>query len=490
VSSSNNSIGTKTFTPINYLVSWQCDLSKAIYQKNPYSAPGYFTINDSKGNLIVNIAAPASTSGTFIAQPGMIYTVSVYGGVMQGGVGKATGSVSYSNIPNNPPMVIYSVQSGYGQTFTPINSQVNWECYLANALFANGGVPGYFTIKNAQGNLIVNITTATITSGTFTAQIGMTYTVSVYGGVAPGGIYGTAAGVVSYSTVDNILPIVSISSPASGIKVHGSVPVSVSASDNVGVAKVDLYIDGKYISTTSTAPYTFNVDTTTLTYGTHTLAVEAFDPAGNQTMSSGIYIIVDNPPKVSITNPSNTNINGIINILINATDDNQVSYVDLYIENVKQTRITSPPYSYIWDTRTFLDGSHTISATACDSAGQTQSASNNIIIDNTGPTINITGPLNPKIYGLINIMANALDNSGVALVEFYIDNIKQVTFNNPPFSYNWDTSGCSVNSIHNITVKAYDQQGNMQQATMNVIVTNKAQLDIYDITPLPLINAN
>jgi len=41
---------------------------------------------------------------------------------------------------------------------------------------------------------------------------------------------------------DTIAPFVSISSPANGAHISGGVTVSVSASDNVGVSKVELYV--------------------------------------------------------------------------------------------------------------------------------------------------------------------------------------------------------------------------------------------------------
>ena len=51
-----------------------------------------------------------------------------------------------------------------------------------------------------------------------------------------------------------------------------------------------------------------------------------------------------------------------------------------------------PPYRFNFDTLTLDDGPATISATATDNAGLSSSASVNVTIDNTAPTLKLTGP--------------------------------------------------------------------------------------------------
>ena len=80
--------------------------------------------------------------------------------------------------------------------------------------------------------------------------------------------------------VDTQASSVTINSPAStapGNKLN----VSVSASDNVGVANVELYIDGSLVASDNSAPYTFSLNTRKFASGTHTLQTKAYDLAGN-----------------------------------------------------------------------------------------------------------------------------------------------------------------------------------------------------------------
>src|SRR5579885_1828538 len=76
---------------------------------------------------------------------------------------------------------------------------------------------------------------------------------------------------------DTTPPSAAISSPANGATVAGTITVDVTASDNVGVAQVALYLDGSPIGTDTTAPYSFAWDTTASAAGAHTLQAIAYD---------------------------------------------------------------------------------------------------------------------------------------------------------------------------------------------------------------------
>jgi len=80
---------------------------------------------------------------------------------------------------------------------------------------------------------------------------------------------------------------VSITSPGNGASIKGTkVTVSATASDNVGVAKVELYADGALIGTDTSTPYSFNWNIRRLSTGAHQLQVKAYDAAGNATLSA------------------------------------------------------------------------------------------------------------------------------------------------------------------------------------------------------------
>jgi M6 family metalloprotease-like protein len=78
-----------------------------------------------------------------------------------------------------------------------------------------------------------------------------------------------------------------------GEVLYGTVEIDVSASDDGGVTKVELYADGALQATDTAAPYAFMLDTTTLSNGTHTLRAVAYDEV-LQTGTSSVDVTVDN----------------------------------------------------------------------------------------------------------------------------------------------------------------------------------------------------
>ncbi|NOT62821.1 MAG: S8 family serine peptidase [Acidobacteria bacterium] len=94
---------------------------------------------------------------------------------------------------------------------------------------------------------------------------------------------------VSNATSDVTRPVVSISSPTGG-NVGGLVSVAVSATDNVGVVKVELYVDGGLVSTATAAPFVNKWNTRKAATGAHTLQCRAYDAAGNVGISSIVIV--------------------------------------------------------------------------------------------------------------------------------------------------------------------------------------------------------
>jgi hypothetical protein len=103
---------------------------------------------------------------------------------------------------------------------------------------------------------------------------------------------------------DTTPPTVSITSPANGATVSGTINVTASASDNQGVAGVQFFLDGAFGAEDDTAPYSVPWDTTRSSNGSHTITAVARDNAGNQTTSQPVTVTVNNaasPPPPSPT---------------------------------------------------------------------------------------------------------------------------------------------------------------------------------------------
>jgi len=99
-------------------------------------------------------------------------------------------------------------------------------------------------------------------------------------------------------------PTVTITSPASGATVSGTISVTANASSNVGVAGVQFKLDGANLGAEATAaPYSTLWNTTTASNGSHTLTAVARDTAGNQATSNPVTVTVSNapPPPTGVT---------------------------------------------------------------------------------------------------------------------------------------------------------------------------------------------
>ena len=94
---------------------------------------------------------------------------------------------------------------------------------------------------------------------------------------------------------DTASPVVTISSPTNGATVSGTLNISASATDNIGVTSMQIKIDDNSVKTCSTTNCSFSWDTTTYTDTSHTVLVSATDAANNNGTKS-ITVTVNNAP--------------------------------------------------------------------------------------------------------------------------------------------------------------------------------------------------
>lgn len=193
---------------------------------------------------------------------------------------------------------------------------------------------------------------------------------------------------------DTAPPVVSITSPASGATVAGTITVSADASDNVGVTGVQLLVDGAALGAEDTAaPYSVSWNTATTSNGSHTLTVRARDAAGNVSTSTPVTVTVSNAPpapdttapSVAITSPSEgATVSGTITVAADASDNVRVARVVFSVNDRIVAVQETAPYAFAWDTTTLFDGVHTLTAKAWDASGNSASSLVTMTISNGG----------------------------------------------------------------------------------------------------------
>jgi chitodextrinase len=154
-----------------------------------------------------------------------------------------------------------------------------------------------------------------------------------------------------------------------------SIATSWTAStDNVGVVGYRLFRGGTEIATTASTSYTFTGLTCNTSYE---LGVEAFDDGGNVSPRTPLTASTGEcdttPPTVSVTAPANgATVGGTITVSAAASDNTSVAGVQFKLDGANlASEDTSSPYSVGWDTATSSPGTHTVSAVARDSSGNT-----------------------------------------------------------------------------------------------------------------------
>jgi hypothetical protein len=190
---------------------------------------------------------------------------------------------------------------------------------------------------------------------------------------------------VTNASADTSDPTVSLTAPASGARLTGTVTVSASASDNVGVAGVQFTLDDAPLGTEDrTAPYAITWNTATATAGSHRLRAIARDAAGNTRTSSTRFVSVTNTsptdasaPTVAVTAPAaSTTVTKTVTLTASASDAVGVVGVQFAVDglNVGAEDLTAP-YSVAWNTALATNGAHVITATARDAAGNRRTSS-------------------------------------------------------------------------------------------------------------------
>lgn len=221
---------------------------------------------------------------------------------------------------------------------------------------------------------------------------------------------------------DTTSPAVSVSAPSAGARVSGTTTVTASATDNVGVSKVEFYANDTLQSSDSSAPYSFDWNTFLVTDGSYTLNAIAYDSAGNSATSANVTVTVGNDttlPSVSITSPANSaTVSGTVNITAAASDNISVTKVEFYVNDALQGTDNTFPYSFSWNTLPLATGSYTLTARAYDTATNVQqsagvavtvpisTAISTVVSGTTAVgTVSVYGLAAPDAYGLEFLVA-------------------------------------------------------------------------------------
>jgi len=249
--------------------------------------------------------------------------------------------------------------------------------------------------------------------------------------------------IVQYMFTDDTgttAPAVNITSPANGATVFAgsTLPVTVTASDDIAVAAVELSGNGRILRTSSISPFNFSIPVTNAA-PTVTFTARATDFAGNSTTSASVTVNVvpdTVPPTVQILPPTGSLIGGT-NVTVNVTalDNVGVASVTLSANGTVVGTLTSPAYSFGFTLPNDRDVLH-LEATAVDTAGNSRAATplDVAITRDRPPVIQMLTPTSSTtLYSLAEIIgvANASDDVRLNFVNLLINGVSVKSLGSP-----------------------------------------------------------
>lgn len=270
---------------------------------------------------------------------------------------------------------------------------------------------------------------------------------------------------------DPIPPTVTITNPNTGeIFPSAGITVIGTASDNIGVATVDVSLNGVLVGPASTANGFANWSrAVTLAAGTNTISVTARDAAGNVDTES-VTVTFDNAdPTLTLDPPNNTNrlVSSPSQTVSGTASDN----LDLATVRVTQNGATVLDQTYpggadlnvTWSTPalTLVNGANTIVATATDAAGRTASRTIVLTFDSGPPAVAVTSHASNDCVGNASVIfrGTASDpGSGIQSVE--------VDLNGGGFTpatviaADWSITLTLTEGVNTLLVRATDKAGN------------------------------
>jgi hypothetical protein len=291
-------------------------------------------------------------------------------------------------------------------------------------------------------------------------------------------------------TGDTTLPTLAITSPANG-STHpaGTVAVSGTASDNVGVSDVRVSVDsGAYQTATTTnnwSNWTINLSITTT--GAHRITANARDAANNfvtREIDITIGSIADTiVPTLAITSPANGSTHPAGTVTISGTASDNVGVRDVRVRvdsGAYQTATTTDNWAnWTINLPITATGAHRITANARDVANNFVTRGIDITIgstaDTTVPSVAITAPANGSSHPAntdILVQGTASDNVGIRDVRVRVDSGSYQRAATTNSWANWSrTETIRTTGTHRITVNARDAAGNFRTTGIDVNVT-------------------
>ena len=173
-------------------------------------------------------------------------------------------------------------------------------------------VTGYMITESATKPAAGAVGWSATAPASFTFSTAGAKTAYAWAKDAAGNVSTSRSASVVITVPDVIAPAVALSGPVAGSTVSGTISITATASDNVAVSKVELYVNGVLKATDTASPYTFSWDTTLLANGVYPLSAKAYDAANHATQSTTLTVTVSNQASSVLSAWSDATVPGVV----------------------------------------------------------------------------------------------------------------------------------------------------------------------------------
>ncbi len=192
--------------------------------------------------------------------------------------------------------------------------------------------------------------------------------------------------------------------------------------------------------------------------GQHSVFVEIHDETGSQNRTSWTFTVDATAPSLVVTEPVVSITNDPVVSVAGRTDPGVTVTVDGNAVSVGLTGIFQVDL-------TLADGTHSISVVSTDAAGNSASATVDIIVDTVAPTISLSSPSSGSTVQIATVTVTGITEPGAAVT---VNGLAPVVDANGAFSFNLGlTEGSNT-----ITATATDPAGNSASTSVSVTYTD------------------
>ncbi|MBF0604346.1 MAG: hypothetical protein HQL07_11735 [Nitrospirae bacterium] len=257
-------------------------------------------------------------------------------------------------------------------------------------------------------------------------------------------------------TIDTLLPVISLTAPQDGLLTSSTVQMMRGNLD----APATLTIQGQTISINTDLSFSSPL---TLNEGTNTITLVAVDSAGNRTQQAITITLDTQPPSLTVLTPINNSTTNQKRptLTIHTTDSDLQTLAFVLHGNpwivACQTQTDGATCTPQGD---LADGTHPISATISDAAGNTTTTTPlTFTVDTVPPVITLSSPQNPL-----------LTNQAMQTLQGSVNEAGTLTLNDQPVAIDPNNAFAipvTLNEGDNtFTLKAVDLAGNASTLTL------------------------